>query len=444
MRPFAWQVDVFEKWAENDFSGVVVAVPGAGKSYAALQALSNFDDHSKTLILVPTVPLKEQWEEQTDIQVLNVQSPDLPDSVDILVVDECHRFVTEKRIALLRALKPKMVLGLTATPSKKVHEEFGPAITDVGFDEANVADFKVHFSAVDMTAREQVHYKKLTNMISDIMKDDGLPIYELEEKVKWLIMERRQLVYKMKNRLPAAVIMVNKWLDDGRKVLVVARTIEEGRVLAKAVRRGSLVYNSKDNDLAILNKFKEMEYGVLISCQNLSEGFDCPDIDTLLMMSISITHASHIQTLGRAIRKCPDKDKVEVHVLVGRSTSDERVLAFAQEYDSVIDPRLTVPLPKNAIKEQYYKGKRYSLDSDGRVFIKVKWNRVYMKQTDDARELAKMVRVRKRLGGKFSIYNGKVIVRDGEEYTLLGTWDGELVEEEPRQDGPVTWESLFK
>jgi len=426
MDGYAWQDKVQSLWKDSGYRGTVVAVPGAGKTRAALEALEGVE--GKKLILVPNIPLKKQWEEQTDIEVLNIQSPNIPEA-DVLVIDESHRFITEKRLKKVAQVNAKKILALTATPNEECLSHFGKVILDVNFDEAKVAKFRVFFHAIPMTIPEHSEYEVVSRQIKGLMLKDPIELSRTNKQkiLDNLIMKRRLLVYRMRNRIPSCLLILKNLLANKRKILVTARTIDEGKHLydmLKGIDKDVFIYNSKMADESQIEDFKKANSSILISCQGLSEGFNVPDIDAMVMMSISITKASHIQGLGRAIRFLPDKRNVEIHVLVGRNTTDEKILAFADEYDSWIDPTLTRPTENDSLKTMYYKGRRLSMDASGLVFEKSKDG--HRKYFSEEPNLTWIIRQHKPTGGKFTLYNGKVIIKEGSKFKVLGEWNGEL------------------
>lgn len=55
-----WQERALERWEEDGRKGIVSAVTGSGKTFMALSAIERAPEDT-VLIVVPTVPLLEQW-----------------------------------------------------------------------------------------------------------------------------------------------------------------------------------------------------------------------------------------------------------------------------------------------------------------------------------------------------------------------------------------------
>ena len=57
-----------------------------------------------------------------------------------------------------------------------------------------------------------------------------------------------------------------------------------------------------------LQAFAEGRVRVLCACDILNEGWDCPDIEVLLMARPTLSRVIYLQQLGRGTRKAPGKE----------------------------------------------------------------------------------------------------------------------------------------
>ena len=57
-----------------------------------------------------------------------------------------------------------------------------------------------------------------------------------------------------------------------------------------------------------LQAFQEGRLRVLCACDILNEGWDCPDIEVLLMARPTLSKVVYLQQLGRGTRKAPGKE----------------------------------------------------------------------------------------------------------------------------------------
>src|ERR1700722_10316277 len=145
----SWQENALDAWREHGRSGIVEIVTGGGKTvFAEACMLNALDAHPnlRVIIIVPTVPLVDQWyvslQEELGVEaddiaafssghhpkparfnllVINTArdlAPALSAEVrSMLVVDECHRAGSEKNVNALRG-EYAATLGLSATPER--------------------------------------------------------------------------------------------------------------------------------------------------------------------------------------------------------------------------------------------------------------------------------------------------------------------------------------
>ena len=99
----------------------------------------------------------------------------------------------------------------------------------------------------------------------------------------------------------------------------------------------------------------------------LSEGYDKRNIKCLIIVSTAITEAYHIQSIGRAVRLPDDAD---IHILLAKNTTDEKLLQFRYMYKHELIGSFTPSSlkPKNPWVEQFYLADEYSIDAEGRIF----------------------------------------------------------------------------
>ena len=210
---YDWQKECISLWVENNYSGTVKVVTGAGKTFLALgilQKLQNdIENDLYVAVVVPTIVLMNQWFDEitsntniTDkmigflgggyddrftnnkrilLCVLNSAQKKLPSIVKkgncgnkmLLVVDECHRagasvmkniFDTERRYSL----------GLSATPERNDDNEESEALNLIDNPD----------SSTDEVYDDSLLGKELGNIIYEMNLEDAfrmgiIPPYEI-------------------------------------------------------------------------------------------------------------------------------------------------------------------------------------------------------------------------------------------------------------------------
>ena len=62
----------------------------------------------------------------------------------------------------------------------------------------------------------------------------------------------------------------------------------------------------------LIQAFKDNKFKVLVNAQILTAGFDCPDVETIVMNKATLSPATYIQAIGRGSRPAPGKDHFKV------------------------------------------------------------------------------------------------------------------------------------
>lgn len=397
--PYEWQnqlVKIFKK------KGVVKAFPGTGKTYATILLLKK-NRYKSIIVAVPTRKLKHQWIEElkkhkvynTVVETFHILSKQKSSGLkcDILIVDECHRSTSPVFKRLYENISYHHILGLTATPNKECLDFCGNVIIDVPMEEAEICDFKVYFHSIDLSQVEKAKYEEYSIAIGRYFGR----LRRLSSEKKWkarknldsLIFKRRSLVYSADSRIPKAVELLIKNRD--KPTLVICKRIEQANKISKLTRYP--VYHSECPNYKALDNFQNDKIPALLSVGMLTEGYDKKNIQCLIIVSTAITEAYHIQSIGRAVRL---PDDAEIHILLARNTTDEKLLQFRYMYNHEIvgefSPRALKP--SNPWVEQYYISDEYSMDLEGRIFQKNTTGKQYFKHNPITFSLEKLFNYR--------------------------------------------------
>lgn len=382
--PYEWQNHLLKIFKKR---GVVKAFPGTGKTYAAILLIKK-NKYKDIIVAVPTRKLKHQWIEELNklkvfnavVETFHILSKQKSSGLkcDFLVVDECHRSTSPVFRRLYNNISYNFVLGLSATPNKECLEFCGDVIIDVSLEEAKVSDFKVYFHAIDLSFVEKSKYDECSQAIGRYLGR----LRRLGDENKWkirknldsFIFKRRSLVYLADSRVPKAVDLLMK--NNDKPTLVICKRIEQADKISRLT--GIPVYHSEHPDQSALDDFHHDRIPALLSVGMLSEGYDKRNIQCLIIVSTAITEAYHIQSIGRAVRL---PDDAEIHILLARKTTDEKLLQFRHMYNHEIVGEFSrrALKPSNPWVEQYYISDEYYLDLEGRIFQKNLGGKQYFK-----------------------------------------------------------------
>jgi superfamily II DNA or RNA helicase len=382
--PYEWQNNLLKIFKKK---GVVKAFPGTGKTYASILLIKK-NKYKNTIVAVPTRKLKSQWIEglkkhkvkNTNVETFHILSKKKSFGLkcDFLIVDECHRSTSPVFKRLYENISYNYILGLSATPNKDSQQFCGNIIIDVPLEDAKVSDFIVFFHAIDLSLIEKSLYDEYSQAISKYLGRLRSESIENKGKIRKsldsLIFKRRGLVYLADSRVPKAVDLLMK--NKGKPTLVICKRIEQANHISKLTDYP--VYHSESPNAKALDDFHNDRIPALLSVGMLSEGYDKRNIKCLIIVSTAITEAYHIQSIGRAVRL---PDDAEIHILLARKTTDEKLLQFRHMYNHEIVGNFSLRAlkPSNPWIEQFYISDEYHLDLEGRIYKKTLKGKQYFK-----------------------------------------------------------------
>jgi len=373
------QQEIIEKWEENGGVGTVMACTGFGKTRCALMEIQKMSDHDPSmgaLVVVPTLYLKEQWEERLEerdllqycvVEVVNTVVKETFANVDLLILDEVHRYNSPVFSQVFDRVDYKYIMGLTATlPEGKKYDltrRRCPIFEKVPLREAMqngwVAPFLVYNLGIDLSYAERKRYEDLNEsyhqhfaafnhnfeLAMQCLQDDSKArSYARQQnwdfrRVKMHaaqfirnVQKRKKLLYNSKTKIKAAKALIQKFSD--RKIISFSQSIAAADKLQRYLPDRVVTYHS---DMTGTEQDEAMEsfrdgsngYHVLSTSKALDQGADLPQIDMALVVSGTSKPLQSIQRLGRTIRKGDGKRAVIVEIYA-RDTQDQKWLQKRQ------------------------------------------------------------------------------------------------------------------
>ena len=243
---------------------------------------------------------------------------------DFIVLDEAHHGKAESYRPLFERFKPKILLGLTATPERAdgldVASDFGNRFAaEIRLPEAlaekllcpfhyfGVADPVAingenfwHNGRYDEKALENVYVIDQVNALQRVKAIiDALHKYEPDYKV----LKGIGFCVSIKH----AEFMAKEFCKYGIPSAEVVSKIEytESRLRLERLRKGELNF--------------------LFTVDKLGEGFDLPEINTVLFLRPTESLTVFLQQLGRGLRHAPGKDCLTVLDFVGQAHKRYRI-----------------------------------------------------------------------------------------------------------------------
>ncbi|MEA3642661.1 MAG: DEAD/DEAH box helicase family protein [Lamprobacter sp.] len=224
-----------------------------------------------------------------------------PDRFRYLIIDEAHHAAADSYRALLAHFKPAFTLGLTATPERPD----GKPVLELFRDAAHRLSLKDAIERGELVPIRCVRVK--TNIDLSRVRFNEVQYNRQDLETTITVPARNELI-------------VRTYLEHvrGRKGVTFCVNIRHGDALADLYRQhgvparsvsGGMPARERDEALAA---FARGELHMLCACDLLNEGWDCPDIEVLLMARPTLSKIIYMQQLGRGTRKAPSKESLLV------------------------------------------------------------------------------------------------------------------------------------
>ncbi|MDF5753642.1 DEAD/DEAH box helicase [Spongiactinospora sp. TRM90649] len=250
-----------------------------------------------------------------------------PEHFDVVVIDEFHHASARTYRRIIEHLKPKELLGLTATPERAD----GTWVQDEFFDGRIASELRL-WDALDADLLCPFHYFGINDEtdLSGLKWSKGS--YESAELDNLFTGDdaRARLVF---NALRDKVSNLGAVRGLGFCV-----SVRHARFMAEFFTAAGLpsqaVDGTTEDDVrkAALKALKEGEVRFLFAVDLFNEGLDIPDVDTLLLLRPTESATIFLQQLGRGLRRTPDKEVLTVLDFVGQHRKEYR---FANRFQAL-------------------------------------------------------------------------------------------------------------
>jgi superfamily II DNA or RNA helicase len=347
------QIEVLRNWRKSNFCGIFQAATGFGKTYTAIMAIKGMVPRAgikSCLVVVPTLELKSQWEAElkknkisfAKVMVIN-SAIKQKHKVDMLVLDEIHRYAAESFRSIFDNVLSSYILGLTATLEREdnFHElilEYLPVFDEVTVDDALdnewIAPYKVYNIPIALSPEDQVEYNKANNAFKHFAAKLGHGGQAFKNATSYLkssdkalqgqagayynsMRKRKNICQNNSNKILATKLIIDNLSD--RNGLIFSATTEFAEDLQNTLGDICMTFHSKikrKEQEMIVKRFKDKRTKVrfLSSVQALNEGFNVPDCSLAIIAGSTSTKRTFIQQLGRVVRKQPDKEAIIINL----------------------------------------------------------------------------------------------------------------------------------
>ncbi|MBQ9346297.1 MAG: DEAD/DEAH box helicase [Oscillibacter sp.] len=216
------------------------------------------------------------------------------DYFNIIVVDEAHHCLSDSYQRVLGYFNRANVLGVTATPDRGDMRDLGKYFQHLAYEytlprairegylapiKAVTIPIKLDLSGVGIQAGD------FKNADIDSALDSYL--YQIAAEMRTYCMERRTVVF-----------------------LPLIKTSQKFRdILNEQGFQAAEVHGNSEDRAAILRDFEAGKYNVLCNSMLLTEGWDCPSVDCIVVLRPTKIRSLYSQMVGRGTRLSPETGK---------------------------------------------------------------------------------------------------------------------------------------
>lgn len=227
-----------------------------------------------------------------------------PEQFDVVIVDEAHHAMAHGFRSCLDHLRPKFLIGMTATPwrgdGQSLSEIFGEPIAKVSLVDGMAmgylakVDYRILCDNVDWDNMQNMSSKNFS--IRDLNKRLFLP-----QRDEAVITEIKKTIANMPNP----------------RIAIFSPSIEHSNrfsemLSAAGIPCAALSRVDKAERRRRLLAFSSGTYQAICAVDVMNEGIDIPDVNILVFLRATHSRRIFVQQLGRGLRLSEGKDKVIV------------------------------------------------------------------------------------------------------------------------------------
>ena len=215
------------------------------------------------------------------------------DYFDTIIIDEAHHCISDSYQRVLQHFPEAKILGVTATPDRGDMKNLGQVFDSLAYEytlpkaikegylspiKALTIPLKLDLSGVGIQSGD---FKS-----GDIATALDPYLQQIAEEMKNYCMDRKTVVF-----------------------LPLVKTSQKFRDILNEQGFKAAEVNGESKDRAeILDAFDRGEYNVLCNSMLLTEGWDCPSVDCIVVLRPTKVRSLSSQMVGRGTRLYPDKD----------------------------------------------------------------------------------------------------------------------------------------
>ncbi len=214
---------------------------------------------------------------------------------DVIIVDEAHHILSDGYMKVMKYFDVANVLGVTATPDRSDMRNLGSYFDSLAYEYSLVQAIKEgYLSKIKaITIPLTLDLSNVSMSAGDFKASDvGTALDPYLEQIA------DEMTKQCQNRKTVVFLPLVKTSQKFRDILN-----------AKGFRAAEVNGESKDR-AEVLEDFENDRYNVLCNSMLLTEGWDCPSVDCVVVLRPTKVRALYSQMVGRGTRLHPGKEEL--------------------------------------------------------------------------------------------------------------------------------------
>lgn len=237
------------------------------------------------------------------------------DFFDYIIFDEVHHIAADSYRKILSRFKPKILLGLTATPERMDGEDItkdfdGKISAEIRLDDALnnrlLAPF-YYFGITDSVDLADIPWRAGKYVISELSK-----VYTFNDQRTGLILRKIEEYIPNYHEVRALCFCVD--VDHAKNMAA--------KFQLAGLKSAYLVSDNGADRVKWSKQLKERKINYLFVVDMFNEGVDIPSVDTILFLRPTESLTVFLQQFGRGLRKAEGKDHVTILDFVGNCNKE--------------------------------------------------------------------------------------------------------------------------
>ena len=215
------------------------------------------------------------------------------DYFDTIIIDEAHHAISDSYQVILRYFDKAKVLGVTATPDRGDQKNLGKVFDSLAYEytlpQAIKEGYLVPIRA--LTIPIKIDFTNVGTSAGDYKPGDIATA--LDPYLERIAAEMAKHCLKRKTVVFLPLIKTSQKFRD---------------ILNKHGFQAAEVNGDSDDREQVLKDFSDGRYNVLCNSMLLTEGWDCPEVDCVVVLRSTKVRALYCQMVGRGTRLSEGKD----------------------------------------------------------------------------------------------------------------------------------------